>query len=130
MRIGQMTERLLIQRQTKTPDAIGGHVSSWIPDVSVWAHVRRVSGQKLVSYGQTLSTLAYEVTIRVSRNYSAQGDFAIDDFNDPDFYTALDNDTATDNSWRIVYRGRYLNIKSVEEEDNRTFYRIFATEGL
>jgi len=66
VRIGELTERVVIQTSTTSPDAYGGRSDSWGTLATVWANVRPLSGQEaLVAAGVKPEALTrYEVTIR------------------------------------------------------------------
>ena len=63
---GDLSDRVtLLTAGPSASDGRGGNVASGVEtEVSVWAHVRALSGRELLTMGQTNNPAAYEVTTR------------------------------------------------------------------
>ncbi|MBI1268373.1 MAG: hypothetical protein GC193_13180 [Cryomorphaceae bacterium] len=130
MNAGEMNEQIQVYRQVRTPDGVGGFLTSWELQATLFAMVERISGTKLVSYGMTLQKRAYEITVRSQRGYNADGDFNPNDYSGSDFFVALGNNSITDQSWLLKFRGRELNVTAVLEKNGKTWVTILATERV
>ena len=125
-----MNEQVQVYRQERTADGVGGWHTTETLQATLWAKVIRPSGSKLVFYGMTMQTRAYEITVRSQRAYNGDGDFNPDDYSGQDFFIAIGNSSITDQSWLLKFRGRDLNITAVLEEFGKTWVRLLCTERV
>lgn len=74
MRIGDLTQRVVIESSSATSDSYGGRSLAWSTLATVWAHVKALSGaEALVSGGEKVQArIAYEVTIRYRSDVTTQ----------------------------------------------------------
>ena len=95
MQIGKLRERVSIQRKNPTRDEFGAENIAWTEIVTVWADVRSTDGTEQVesSVNQVVATITHSVKIR--------------------HYAGLSP------AMRVVWRGKWLQILSVVESDNR-----------
>lgn len=91
-----MCERITIQRATSATDAYGGPIRTWADLRTCWARVQPVRGREDTPEGNLASVQVYLVVIR---NYSGL--------------------TTGD---RIVWGSTTLNIRSIENRDERGRY--------
>lgn len=61
---GEMTERVVIQSETRTADGQGGFTITWSDVATVWAKVESVSGREASAAGQVEWTQRYRIWIR------------------------------------------------------------------
>lgn len=101
MRIGQMNQRVTIQRRSATKDAYGQEIDSWIEVAEVWAHIRPIGGREKLRAFAIGSDLSHTVSVR---------------------YSAALLPPKTVDAWRIVFGSRIFNITaSINiEEGNKT----------
>jgi SPP1 family predicted phage head-tail adaptor len=64
MRIGKMTERLVLQEPVKTPDGRGGYTTVWTTRATVWAEPRKPTVNTAVVAGAVASDMLREWGIR------------------------------------------------------------------
>lgn len=99
---GSLRERVTIERLDIAGDGAGGQIETWTPRVSVWAEVKPVRGREIVSGERIVGAETYLVTMRY------RSDIALSD--------------------RVVWRGRALNINSVQDRDMRRKYLVIEAE--
>lgn len=102
MPAGQLSERIELQRATRTDDGYGGYAETWATYATVWAQVRPLSGRERYHAQQIEAEASYRVTIR----YRAD---------------VLDSD-------RIVWRGQNLNIRFRADAGPREPYLMMDVE--
>ena len=101
---GELRQRITFQQPVKADDGYGGHVVSWANLVAVWAKVEPISGREFF-YAHQISV---EVTHRVKVRYLI----------------------TINESMRIMYGGRILEIESIIDMDERhKFLEIFCKES-
>lgn len=101
--IGELDERITLQRKSLADDGAGGATVSWSDVAEVWAHVRAMSGREREQSMRNEGTADYVVVIRRRELLPAD---------------------------RIVWRGRYLNIRNLRDDGPREPYlRIDAEMG-
>jgi SPP1 family predicted phage head-tail adaptor len=102
--IGQMRERITVQRATRTPDGIGGGATTWADVYTLPARAQAIRGAEGVSGGRLVTVETYLFVIRFGPTITTRD--------------------------RIVWSGRYWNITSVADRENRRQYlTIEATAG-
>lgn len=92
MRIGELTERVSIERATTTDDGHGGQNVTWASVYSVWANVKSVRGREEERHGRLSAVETYLVTVR----------FGV-------LATVLD---------RVVWRGKTMNVRAAADRDS------------
>lgn len=90
MRAGLLRQRVVIQRETVTKDALGGDVQTWSTLTTVWAEVRPLSGREAIEAGRISSTANVWITVRYR-----------------DDITPL---------MRVIWRGRTFEINQIENQ--------------
>ena len=93
MRIGDLNKRVTLQYQTRTPDAMGGAVVSWVDSAEVYAAIWPTSATMQIKSGQQSG----EITHRIRMRYR------------PDMRT----------SWRIKYGDRYFAVLGIVNPNER-----------
>jgi SPP1 family predicted phage head-tail adaptor len=95
---GDMRERVVVQSMTTVADGGGGLTETWATFQTLWARVAPVSGREVEASGRLTSVETYLIYIRYRT----------------DILTGM----------RIIWNGKTLNIRSV---DNRDEHREFLT---
>jgi SPP1 family predicted phage head-tail adaptor len=62
--IGDMRERVLIQKRVETPNAIGGAAEAWTDVTTVWARIMPISDSETVRSMTLAQGVTYKVRIR------------------------------------------------------------------
>lgn len=104
---GSLNKRITIQERTLTQDGYGQELDDWISKGTVWANVKPIGGREKLRSGVVDSVLSHTIAIR----YSAR-------FMPP----------ASADAWRIVYKGRFFNIKGARDVDEAHEFIIFDCE--
>lgn len=102
---GELDERVDLQKETHTDDGMGGQTSSWVKQATVWAHVRAKTGRERLQSDMVEASGDYLVVIR------NRSDFDI---------------TA---SWRIIWRGKALNVRFPQDSGPRDLYLVLDCEA-
>jgi SPP1 family predicted phage head-tail adaptor len=100
--IGELSERLGLERKTRTPDGAGGASVAWTEYAEVWALVRPMSGRERAHAAREEANALYLVVIRYR-----------DDVLDAD---------------RLAWRGRHLNIRFRKDRGPRPLWLEFEAE--
>jgi SPP1 family predicted phage head-tail adaptor len=100
--VGEIDQRVVIQRLTLTPDGSGGNVKSWTELATVWCHVRPKSGRESVGSDRVEGSASYLFVIR---------------------YRAGLRD-----SDRIVWKGVSYNIRAIHDRSGRRLYLDLEAE--
>jgi SPP1 family predicted phage head-tail adaptor len=91
--VGQLTDRVQLQRKSTTAEPEGGHLTVFVPVNSLWARVRTLSAAAR-AFGDGRGTeITHSVVVR-HRTDVSPGD-------------------------RFVYRGRALEVRGTEDIDGR-----------
>ncbi len=61
---GKLQHRVTFQRDTGTPDAIGGNAPTWATVFSVWANIEPLTGRDIILGYQISPDTTHKVTIR------------------------------------------------------------------
>lgn len=104
-RIGELDERIELQKETFTENSVGGQSAEWSTQYTVWAAVRSLTGGEREHSDFLQANGGYRVAIR---NRS---------------------DIDVDESWRIVWRGKNLNIRFIEDNGPRDVYLVMQAES-
>lgn len=64
MRSGQLNNRVEIQHQVQTTDAVGATQYDWATLCYVWANIRHVSGAEMIKADQVSETVKASIRIR------------------------------------------------------------------
>lgn len=99
---GSLRERVTIERLDIADDGAGGQIETWVRRADVWAEVKPVKGREIVSGERIVGAETYLITIRY------RSDIALSD--------------------RIVWRGKTLDIDSVQNRDMRRKYLVIEAE--
>lgn len=103
-RIGELDQRIAIQRETVTPDGMGGGESALSTVATTWAHVRPKTGKEGGAFDGVRATAVYLFVIRNRK-----------DLKDDD---------------RIVWDGDTYNIRYIAKRGGRNmFLQIEAERG-
>lgn len=103
--LGSLRERVTIQTFTDTSDGGGGSTRTWTNLATVWANVKPVRGRETQDTGRLASLQTYLVTIRYR--------------------------TGFDTTARLLWGSKYLNIRSLENRDERKkFWTMECEEGV
>lgn len=101
-RIGELDQRVTLQAKTLARASGGASTATWSSGTQVWAKVRPLGGRERQQGDREEASSNYEVTIRY-RDGIKEGD-------------------------RILWRGRYLNVRFVRKEGVRPQYMIIEAE--
>ena len=103
--IGKMRRLISIERASEIPDGAGGFETTWSEIGTAWAWFKTMSGNERL-YGMQLEN---PVTHKIYIRYR----------------------TDIDERDRIVYQGRYFNIRALLDlEELRRYIEITAEEGV
>lgn len=100
--IGELDERVSLQRLTTAPDGVGGRTETWTEYAAVWAKVRAMKGRERDAAQRQEAAADYVVTIRYR-----------------------DDVLAAD---RIVWRTRELNVRFPRDAGPRPQYLEIEAE--
>jgi SPP1 family predicted phage head-tail adaptor len=101
-RPGELDQRIIIERETLTPDGMGGDTSEWDEHLTRWALVRPASGGEKTEHDTVNANAKYMFVIR----YPA-------DVKDDD---------------RILWDGDYYNIRLRNKPKTRGMYMAIEAE--
>lgn len=101
-KIGQIDQRISLQRSSDVDDGAGGSVATWTEYAEVWAHVVPLSGREREQQQRAEATSNYLVVIRY-RSDVVEGH-------------------------KIRWRGRELNVRFVRSEGPRTSWLEIEAE--
>lgn len=99
---GRMRERVTIQRPTDRQNPFGEATLEWETLGEVWAQVTNISARDYFAAQQAGTLTTHRVLIR--------------------FYAGMDA------AWRLVWRGRIMEVVSVLEREDRRVHEILARE--
>jgi len=99
---GLMRERVTIQAPTERQNQFGEATVTWSDVATVWASVQGLSAREYLAAQQVGSIITHKIRIR--------------------FFAGLTH------SYRIIWRGRIMEIASVLERETRTVHEILAKE--
>lgn len=109
LRVGALSQRVVVQRRSATLDSYGQPINSWSNLYTMWADVRPFTSREKVQGGAMASSIDYTVTVH--------------------YRDDLDTSVVA-GAWRLLWRGRYLNIHSAKDLDSsRTLILFECTEG-
>lgn len=102
---GMLRHHVTVERLTLTPDGIGGSSSTWATLYKPWAHIEPASGWEKLAGMQLESPITHTIYIRYNANIKPRD--------------------------RISFRGRYYNIRSVIDiEERHIWMELKAEEGV
>lgn len=104
-RVGELDERVELQKETFTSDGMGGQTSEWVTQATVWASVRALSGRERLHSDHLQASGGYRISIRNR--------------------TDLDVTAA----WRVVWRGNSYNVRFPQDNGPRDMYLILEAEA-
>ena len=107
MRIGELKQRITLQRRSITQSSSGEPTETWTDLGTRWANVTPLSAKEYQLAQQTNADITHKVTIRYTNNFTP---------------------TTTD---RFIYNGRTFHIDSIINVDEaNTEYQIMAKEQV
>lgn len=71
MQAGRLKNRVIIQQQSATQDAIGQPVNTWTTYATVWADIRHRSGIEEIKAGEVASTIRASIRVRYKAGVTA-----------------------------------------------------------
>lgn len=86
MKIGELSDRIIVQQATRTEDAAGGGSYAWANFATVWSKVEPLQGREFFTAQQFAAQVSHRVTLRYREDIDA--------------------------TMRVKYGVRLLNIKS------------------
>lgn len=86
MRTGELSDRIKIQKATRTEDAAGGGSNVWADFATLWSKVEPLEGREFFTAQQFSSQVSHRVTVRYREDIDA--------------------------TMRVKYGSRLLNIKT------------------
>lgn len=103
-RIGELDERIELQKQTHEDDWQGGVIETWTTQATVWAAVRARTGRERMHSDMLAAERGYQVVIRNRADLDIR------------------------ENWRIVWRGLAMNIRFIEYGGPRDIYLVMDAE--
>lgn len=104
MNIGELRERVTIQKQELAPNGSGGTYGAWSDLITTWAKVTRLEGIRTAQAEQLLFNRPYKITMRHRIDFSVM------------------------ERLKIVHRGVDIILHSVMDEDFRQ--RVYTYAGV
>jgi SPP1 family predicted phage head-tail adaptor len=105
LRSGDLRERITLQTRVRTPDVLGGYVSTWSTVGTFWARVVAGSGTKAQEGDQEISPVRYRVYIR---------------------YRTLTSPPA---EMQILWRGRTFQVEAILPGEQRDMTILDCTDA-
>jgi len=103
MQTGRLKHRVKLQEQQEVQDPNTGNITnSWVDVASVWASVEGINGREFVAAAAEQSTVTWRMTMR--------------------YRDVLP-------SWRIVFEGRYFNIKAILPNNDQSQLVLMCESG-
>lgn len=102
MNIGTMKERVALQAPQEMRSPTGEATLSWVTEATVWASVDGLSSRDILQAQQASVIASHKIVIRYRATVNPQ--------------------------YRILWRGKTLEIASVSERDNRTRLELLVHE--
>jgi len=107
MNVGEMKQRIIIEKKTETTDGVGGFTAVWSTHVTVFARVESVSGNERKFAGRLQEEITHVITCRSK---------------------SVLNTTA---EMRVSFQNRLFQIKSVFRKNELSEWTtILAVEGV
>jgi SPP1 family predicted phage head-tail adaptor len=88
---GMLNRKIQIQKNIDSPDGSGGLTRQWVTVFTCWAQVSDLGGSEPYEHMQNYPHQNYHITIRYRLGISA--------------------------NMRVLYRGKILNIRSIQDEN-------------
>lgn len=104
--IGDLRERVELQREQRDRDAVGGFVSTWVGVASVWARVAPMGTGERYMRHQMQANASWKVTVR------HRGDVTLSP------------------KMRVVWQGRTFEVRGFTNADERKRFVDLACEEL
>jgi len=103
MNVGRLKHRIKLQEQQETQDPNTGAITkSWVDVASVWASVEGINGREFVAAAAEQAAVTWRITVR--------------------YRDILP-------TWRIVFDGRYFNIKAILPNNDQTQLTLMCETG-
>ncbi len=107
--IGEMRQRLILQKESRSEDGGGGAALSWTTVATVWASIEPVRAYEKVTGEKPVGSITHRITTRYEAAISPQPDAAM----------------------RFIWGSRTFNIRGVRNSSERNrFLLIDAEEGV
>ena len=107
---GRLRYAVQFQRRSSAQDSFGQQAMVWVNAFTANAEVKPLSGRELEAAQQVTAEVSHKVTVR--------------------YRPELEN-PAVAAAMRIVFRGRYFNIQtSLNEDERNVFITLLTVEGL
>lgn len=104
-RIGELDQRVELQKEVFTSNDMGGATASWQTQATVWAQVRALTGRERFTNERLAGEGGYRVVIRNRTDIDPQA------------------------NWAILWRGLRLNILFPQDNGPRPLYLVFDCEA-
>lgn len=105
MRVGELRERITVERATTVSDGAGGQTVTWTGAYTLWANVTPVRGREQEHLGRLATVETYLITVRHGPSITTKD--------------------------RILWREKALNITAAQDrEGTRQWLTIEAEAGL
>lgn len=101
----RLRHKLILQREVRTPDDIGGYNKTWTNVADIWAEIIPMSGSEKLLGGQIQAQLTHKIHLRYRDGVDA--------------------------SMRLVFENRAFNIRYITNvSENNELLEILAEEGV
>ena len=106
-RIGELDQRIELQRETFTENDMGGQSSEWVVQDTVWAHVRSLTGNERMHSDMLSASGGYRIAIRNRSDLDVRA------------------------NWRVKWlnRDRVMNIRFPEDNGPRDLYLVLQADS-
>jgi SPP1 family predicted phage head-tail adaptor len=74
-----LRHRVRLEREVKTPDAMGGYLRSWQKIAELWAEIIPVRGKEMMNADRMQSSVTHRVTLRFRSDIQAEDRLVEDD---------------------------------------------------
>lgn len=70
--IGKLNKLATVQTYTNASDGMGGFITTWANDGTVWVDIMPLSGSQRLEYGNLTTDISHKITARYSANLTEQ----------------------------------------------------------
>jgi SPP1 family predicted phage head-tail adaptor len=106
-KIGDLRERIALQRESRSRDRAGGFVTSWLTVATVWARVSPMSTGERFMRSQMQAAASWRVTIRYRDDLSL-----------------------SPSGFRVAWRGRAFDVRGIENGDEQQRFLDLACDEI
>jgi SPP1 family predicted phage head-tail adaptor len=126
MNIGDLRNRVTIQRYDTTRDEAGQEIPDWKDLATVWASVQPLQGRERFIAQQVQASLSHKVTIRYNRGWYTEWSFVTQNQIAP-----IGDQVKVSPKLRLVFDGRVLEINAVIDiEERHRFLELHCSEVI